>query len=226
MYSLPDPTPFFERYETLAREADAVFSRVRDAFPGGVTCREGCSDCCYALFDLTLVEAAYLNAAFLRAFPSGPERSAILERAHAADRKIHAIKRGAFKAEQAGEDVRAILEAIARERVRCPLLGDDDRCVLYAARPLTCRVYGAPTAVGGKGHVCGKSAFTPGRDYPTVNLDRIHERLAAMSREFAVHMRSGYTEIHTVLVPVSMALITAYDAAYYGLGKNAGAGNG
>lgn len=226
MRTLPDPTPVFSRYEVLAREADAAFDRVREAHPACVTCHEGCSGCCHALFDLTLVEAAYLNAAFLQAFPSGPERSAILERAHAADRKIHTIKRRAFKAEQAGQEVNGILEAIARERVRCPLLGDDGRCALYAKRPVTCRVYGVPTAVGGKGHVCGQAAFLPGQPYPTVNLDRIRERLATLSQEFATHMRSGFSAIHTVLVPVSMALVTAYDAAYYGLDKKPGAGNG
>ena len=226
MQTLPDPTPVFARYEALAREADSAFSRVREAFPGCVTCHEGCGDCCHALFDLTLVESAYLNAAFLQAFPSGPERSAVLERAHAADRKIHAIKRRAFKAEQAGEEAAVILERIARERVRCPLLGNDDRCILYASRPVTCRVYGAPTAVGGRAHVCGKAAFARGGEYPTVTLDRIHERLASLSREFAAHMQSGFAAVHTVLVPVSMALITTYDAAYYGIGKNTGAANG
>ena len=223
---LPDPAPVFERYEALAREADAAFARVREAHPQSVACHEGCSDCCHALFDLTLVEAAYLNAAFVKTFPSGPERSAILERAHDADRKIHTIKRRAFKAEQAGEDVGAILAAVAGERARCPLLDGNERCVLYAVRPITCRVYGVPTAVGGKGHVCGKSAFAQGREYPTVNLDRIHERLASLSLEFATHMKSEYSAVHTVLVPVSMALTTTYDAAYYGLGKTGGQARG
>jgi Fe-S-cluster containining protein len=214
------------RYEALAREADTAFDRVREAYPACVSCHEGCSDCCHALFDLTLVEAAYCNAAFLKNFPSGPLRSAILEKALAADRKVHTIKRNAFKAEQAGQPVNAILEAMAKERVRCPLLGDDDRCVLYAQRPVTCRIYGVPTAIGGKGHVCGKAAFLPGQQYPTVNLDRIHERLAQLSQELAAHMRSGFSAIHTVLAPVSMALATTYDAAYYGLDKKPETHNG
>lgn len=219
MHNLADPTPVFERYEALVREADAAFSRVQEAHTECVTCHEGCNDCCNALFDLTLVEAAWLNAAFIRFFPSGPERSAVMERAHDADRKIHTIKRAAFKAEQAGEDVNAILAAVAVERVRCPLLGDHGRCILYDHRPITCRVYGIPTAVGGRGHVCGKSAFAQGGRYPTVTLDRIHDRLAALSKDFAASMKSEFSAIHAVLVPVSLALITTYDAAYYGLGK-------
>lgn len=219
MRTLPDPRPVFERYETLAREADAAFSRVRSAFPENVACSRGCSDCCHALFDLTLVEAAYLNSAFRDAFAPGPERSAILERAHAADRKVQAVKRKAFKAQQAGRDVDSILLDLAGEKTRCPLLGDGDLCMLYDRRPITCRIYGTPTAIGGKGHVCGKSAFVPGKPYPTANVDRIHERLLGLSRDLALHMGSGFAEIHTVLVPVSMALTTSYDAAYYGLGR-------
>lgn len=225
MHILPDPRPVFERYETLAREADAAFSRVKDGFPENVACRQGCSDCCHALFDLTLVEAAYLNNTFCEAFAPGPERSAVLERAHDADRKIQALKRKAFKAQQEGRDVDSILKDLAGKKARCPLLGDGDLCVLYDRRPVTCRIYGAPTAIGGKGHVCGKSAFVPGTPYPTVNLDRIHERLLGLSRDLALHMGSGFAEIHTVLVPVSMALITSYDAAYYGLGRAGGNGN-
>lgn len=219
MTALADPRPVFERYEILARDADAAFARVKSEFSGCVTCHEGCSDCCHALFDLTLVEAAYLNDAFLRAFPPGAARSAVLERAYAADRQAHAFKREAFKASQAGRDVDAVLEDMAKRRVRCPLLGDGERCVLYEQRPVTCRVYGVPTAIAGKGHVCGKSAFERGRPYPTANLDRMHEKLLALSRDFASHMQSGFSAIHTVLVPVSMALITAYDAAYYGSGR-------
>ncbi|MCC8195039.1 MAG: YkgJ family cysteine cluster protein [Deltaproteobacteria bacterium] len=226
MRILPDPAPVFARYEALAREADNAFERVRQDFPDSVTCREGCADCCHALFDLPLVEAAYLNNAFLRAFPSGPERSAILETAHAADRKIHTLKRRAFRAEQAGERVEAIAETMGRARVRCPLLGEDDRCRLYAARPITCRLYGVPVAVGGKGRVCFKAAFAPGGRYPTVNASRVHERLALLSQTFAAHMGSGFSALHTVLVPVSMALTTVYDATYYGLDRKREAAHG
>lgn len=226
MHTLPDPRSMFERYEVLAREADAVFAHVKKEHSECLSCREGCSDCCHALFDLTLVEAAHLNAAFLRAFPAGAERSAILERAHAADRQTHAVKRRAFKASQAGENPDDILAEVARQRVRCPLLDDNDRCLLYEARPVTCRVYGVPTAIGGKGHVCGKSAFTAGKAYPTANMDAMHAKLVALSLEFAQHMKSGYSEIHTVLVPVSMALISEYNADYFGLGKNRSERNG
>ena len=220
---LPDTSPVFARYATLMREADAVFARVREQHDSCVTCHEGCSDCCHALFDLSLVEAAYLHDAFVRAFPVGPDRSALLERADGADRKIHSLKRKAFKAAKDGGDTDAILANLAAKRVRCPLLDENNRCALYAARPVTCRVYGIPTDIAGKAHVCGRSRFQPGASYPTVHLDAIRHRLSVLSLDLSHQVGSGFAQIHTVLVPVSMALLTEYDAAYFGLDKKRGA---
>ena len=35
---------------------------------------------------------------------------------------------------------------IAATSVRCPLLDEENRCLLYDARPITCRLYGVPKA--------------------------------------------------------------------------------
>ncbi len=218
--NLPDLSALFERYEAMCREADALFAHVRTKHADCVACAAGCADCCHALFDLPLIEAVYLNHAFYRTFPSGPQRSALLDKADAADRAVHKVKRKAFKDWQGGREEDAILADMAREKVRCPLLGDDDRCALYEARPVTCRVYGIPMNIGGTGRICGKSGFTSGGSYPAVNLEAVRSRLAALSLDLARHARSGYAEIHTVLVPVSMALLTEYNAEYFGLGRS------
>lgn len=221
---LPNLIPIFEKYEALAADIDAIFERVRADFPEAVTCYEGCSDCCHALFDLPLVEAAYLNRAFNNAYPHGLERSAILEKADKADRAIHKIKRQAFKAEKAGQEPGVILENLGREKIRCPLLIADtsgqgaERCALYVRRPLTCRLYGIPTAIGGQGHTCSLSGFDPGKHYPTVKMEGVYARLASLSLELARLAESGYSQIHTVLVPVSMAILTSYDERYFGIG--------
>ncbi len=216
--TLPDLTPFFTRYETLAREADALFDNIRARYPELVVCREQCSSCCHALFDLSLVEALYLNARFLEKFPSGMEKFRILDTADAIDRAITRIKRKAFRESQDGKDSNLILAEIAAESVRCPLLGPDDRCLLYETRPITCRLYGVPTAIGGKAHTCGKTGFEAGKSYPTVALDKVQLRLAQLSVELADSIGTAYKELHTMYVPVSTALITTYDAAYLGIG--------
>ncbi len=215
--TLPDLIPFFDRYETVAREADALFSRIRAEFPAEVVCREKCSSCCHALFDLSLVEALYLNKRFQERF-SGVERFQIMDRAGDVDRKTVKIKRKAFKDSSAGRDSNEILAEIAAVSIRCPLLGPDDLCLLYDVRPVTCRLYGVPTSIGGKAHTCGKTGFAAGEKYPTVALDKIQLRLAEISADLARATGTSYTELASMYVPVSSALVTTYDAAYLGIG--------
>lgn len=219
---MPDLSPFFSRYEQYAREADALFEAVRARYPELVVCRERCSSCCHALFDLSLVEALYLNARFLERFHDRPDRAAVLDRADTTDRQTVRLKRKIFKASQAGKDSNELLADVAAQRMRCPLLGDDDLCLLYDVRPITCRLYGVPTAIGGKAHTCGLTGFKQGESYPTVALDKMQHRLSALSAELARAINSSYKELELVYVPVSSALITRYDADYLGLG---GGGN-
>ena len=210
---LPDLTSFFTRYETFACEADALFERIRGQFPELVVCREQCSSCCHALFDLSLVEALYLNKAFFERIPEGPARAAILEAADAADRQSARVKRKAFKDSQAGRESNEILTEIAGLALRCPLLDENDRCLLYDARPITCRLYGVPTAIGGKSHTCGKTGFVQGTAYPTVALDKMQHRLSALSEDLASALGTAYTRLASMYVPVSTALLTVYDAS-------------
>ena len=59
-----DFTPFFRKYERLVAMADDAFERVRKEYPSCVKCKIACDDCCYALFDLSLIEAIYVNYHF------------------------------------------------------------------------------------------------------------------------------------------------------------------
>jgi len=216
--SLPDLSSFFERYKQHAAEADFLFERIRAEYPGLVVCREQCSSCCHALFDLSLVEGLYLQAEFHKRIPLGNARAAILDAADHADRQAARIKRKMFKESKAGKDSSVILVEVATQRVRCPLLDKEERCVLYEVRPITCRLYGVPTAIGGKAHTCGKTGFIQGGKYPTVALDKMQDRLFALSGDLAAFLGTAYTELATMYVPVSSALLIEYDAAYLGIG--------
>lgn len=215
---IADLSPVFSRYESLVAEADSLFERVRSAHGECVSCHKGCSDCCHALFDLSLVEALALNRAFAAAFGYGKERSDILLRAADIDRDTTRIKRELYRASKKGVEAAEIMRQAAAVRVRCPLLDDQDQCLLYDQRPITCRIYGIPTAIGGKGHVCGKTAFAKGGAYPTVNMDSVQNRLVALSQDIASAVNSRFTELHQVYVPVSMALTTSYNDDYLGIG--------
>lgn len=210
--------PIFRKYERLAAETDAVFRHVADQYPGCVTCRQGCSDCCHAVFDLSLVEAMYINSVFQARFPHGRERSQILERASVSDRRLTRVKREMFQAEKNGASAGQIMRKASGLRMACPLLNADNVCLLYDARPVTCRLYGIPLEIGGESHVCGFSAFDRGKTYPTVQLGKIQARLEDLSREIASAVKSRF-ELHDVYVPLSMALLTSYDDKYLGIGE-------
>jgi len=211
-----DFNPFFKKYEELSKKADSAFGRVSGEYAECVRCKVGCSDCCHALFDLTLIEAMYINHQFNTLF-NGKKRDELLEKANAADRKIYKIKRKAYKDLESGKNENDILAEMAQERVRCPLLNDDDKCDLYEHRPLTCRFYGIPTSIGGQGYTCGESGFDKGKQYPTVNMDIIYRELYSISGELADSIRSKYSKLSDILVPLSMALLTVYDEEYLGL---------
>jgi len=213
-----DFTPYFKKYEELVAKADNAFERVKQAHADCVKCAEKCADCCFALFDLTLIEALYLNHKFNEKI-TGSDKARLLEKANRADREVHRLKRKAYRDLQAGKSEGEILEELARERVRCPLLSEVDLCELYDNRPLTCRFYGIPTAIGGKGHTCGKSGFEKGEQYPAVNLDAVNSQLQQISAELIRDLKSRYLKLSDMLVPLSMALLTTYDDEYLGIAE-------
>lgn len=218
-----DFSPYFEKYEKLIKTVDDVFLRVKSNYPDCVKCKSGCDDCCYAMFDLTLIEALYINHKFKTVF-NDRDRVKIEERANLADRKIHKIKRAVFHKLEKGASEADILSELALERVRCPLLNDHHVCEMYMFRPATCRVYGIPTAIDGRGHTCGKSGFESGGAYPTVNMDQLFGRLQEISAEFILDIKSKYVKLADMLVPLSMALITDYTEEYLGIGDDAETG--
>ena len=155
----------------LFTAVDQAFVAVRTQFPDEVHCGQGCDDCCKAVFDLSLVEAVALASIF-QGLAEGVRElslSRAVEASSAWDQIVTADS----------------VDDLARERIRCPLLGEDGLCVCYEARPVNCRTYGIPTVIGGVGHVCGFSAFESGVDYPTVDLEQLQNGLLAMSVRLA-----------------------------------------
>lgn len=208
-----DFTPYFAKYEMLVDMVNKIFERVKTEHPACVNCKKGCSDCCSAVFDLTLIEAIYLNHKFKETFGDNKD---MLERANKADRQVYKLKKQAFRDHQEGKNEVAILQEMGMQRVRCALLNERDMCDLYDFRPITCRLYGVPTAIQGMGHSCGKSAFDKGASYPTVNMDRIYNYLYELSNALVADIKTKYVKMGELLVPVSMAIITNYDDVYFG----------
>ncbi len=214
-----DFTPYFQKYEQLVAQVDRVFASIQSQHPECVTCKQGCSDCCHALFDLSLIEALYLNHRFHDDL-SKELKDQVLVKADQADRAAYKLKYQAYKSHRDGSPAEAVLEDMARKRVRCPLLNDQDQCDMYAHRPLTCRLYGVPQAIEGKSRTCSLSKFKPGVPYPSVHADKIHRRLAELGMELVAGLNTKHVQMADVLVPLSMALLTVYDEEYLGVEKS------
>ncbi len=211
-----DFSPLFAEYEALVKEADDIFDTIKQQHPACVVCGQGCDDCCYAMFDLSLVQALYVHHHFHQRY-AGAKRSAILDRADEADREAYRFKRRLFKASQEGLTTTQIMEEVARARIRCPLLGEAKTCELYEHRPITCRLYGLPQAVNGQARTCGLARFEKGVAYPTVNIEAFQDRLMLMSHKFVASLPTSHVEMGDMLVPVSMALLTTYDKDFLGV---------
>jgi len=207
----------FKKYEALVYKVEKSVRQIQESNPDCIRCTKHCSDCCYAVFELSLIESVYINVHFY-SFLDKEKQGLVLERAERADRAYYKIKRKfqkmVFQEEKNEEEV---FHLLAEERVRCPFLNEAALCDFYEYRPITCRAYGVPTAIQGTGHTCGKSGFKKGTLYPTINLDRINERLLKLSEELLTEIGSEDRQLQMRLLPVSTSLLSLYDEEFFGL---------
>lgn len=157
----------------LRARCDAAFQQVAKEHSQAMACQNGCDDCCHALFDLAPMEVLALAVAF-KQLPRQERREA-LRRAEKAARIYDAAARKVLAAQ--GEEK---LKLLSQARVPCPLL-NKGRCILYAERPATCRLYGIPVAIQGKARTCHRARFKEGQTYPTVDWGQVNQQLDQLS---------------------------------------------
>lgn len=158
----------FKDLENLFDLADRAVADVQKRYSKEVRCKKGCNDCCYAVFDISLIEALYIRHHFDSL--GRKQRRAALN-----------IAKKALKSWNNLATTQADLLSFAR--IRCPLLTDSGECACYKARPINCRTYGIPTVIDNKSHVCGLSGFEQGKTYPALNLEPLQRRLYELSVE-------------------------------------------
>jgi len=191
----------FHAYEDLAARADGAFQRMEREYGDRINCRLHCADCCHAIFGLFLIESAYLKYHFEQL--AEDERRAALKRADKADRDLAALERS-LAVNQDDPHVQAY--ALAREKIRCPLLNERDECILYPVRPITCRVYGIPAVINGRAFVCGQAGFQQGESYPAFDLDAVYRDLYQLSKELLKSARQADMDRASLLVSVSKSI--------------------
>lgn len=133
-----------KEYRTLLEELDAWFDCcVAASAPGQIQCGKGCSACCRGLFDITLLDARLLQEGFRRL--SAPVRDAVLARARPRLAEL-ATRWPGFGPPYLLNYLPDMqwTEMPEDDETPCPLLGDDGSCLVYAWRPIICRLHGLP----------------------------------------------------------------------------------
>lgn len=142
--SVPGLETLLAAYRQLLGEIDSWFENcLQNASPGTLACRKGCSSCCRGLFDITLLDACLLQEGFAGLPEEARERVLARCRPRLAELQqrwpelsppylLNALPDDSWQEMPEGDET------------PCPLLGDDGLCLVYACRPMTCRLHGLP----------------------------------------------------------------------------------
>lgn len=135
-------------YRRLLTQADEHFRTVAAAQPVNVTCGNGCSFCCYGLFEISAADVATVAEGLDALDPKA--RSRLLRKA----RKIILDTDHPSLSSITPEEKDEFFERV--QAVPCPALNDEGRCEIYDNRPLVCRTFGLPLRDGDQyyGEVC------------------------------------------------------------------------
>ena len=197
----------FRSYDLLVDKADEAFKKTKELHGSSMACELHCADCCHAVFGLFLIEAANLKHHFDQL--DMEKKKQIILRCNETERGLKRLEK---KLERYGEDPETQSSILAKERIRCPLLDENNECVLYAHRPITCRVYGIPTKIRGKARACGKAAFEKGVSYPVFDLDGVYRSLHGLSKELLSEGGGKDPDKAAYLISVPGAIGASLDA--------------
>ena len=132
-----------DSYRFLLEELDAWFSGCVERYADDIACSKGCSACCRGLFDISLLDAALVQAGFLELDPVIKE--AVLGTAR---RQV-----GELQEQWPTFQPPYILNRLPHEewqempeddQTPCLLLGEEGQCLVYTHRPMICRLHGLP----------------------------------------------------------------------------------
>lgn len=122
-----------------------------------LVCKLGCTQCCMGAFTINQLDALRLQRGLAELEVTDPARAAqVRERARASISRFSQDFPGDRKTGilDEGETAEALFEEFANDEP-CPVLDPQTgMCNLYAARPLTCRVFGPPVQSEGGLGVC------------------------------------------------------------------------
>lgn len=158
-------------YRQLIEGIDRWFSACSARFPDQIQCAAGCSACCRGLFEISLLDAALLQQGF-QGLPRALRQTVLAK----ADARLKELRRQWPELQHP-----YILNRLPHrdweempedDLTPCPLLGANGACLIYAQRPLLCRLHGLPN-IDYSGEIFMADFCT--RNFPGVDAARIKE---------------------------------------------------
>ncbi|MGC2695919.1 MAG: YkgJ family cysteine cluster protein [Candidatus Angelobacter sp.] len=138
----------------LVQIVDAALAEAARKSGEWLVCRKGCTQCCFAPFPISQLDAARLRQGTVELRKKDPQRAQrVRERAQAAVTKLTPNFPGDPKTGILGEDKEAEERFVDfADDEPCPALDPaTGGCDLYTARPMTCRTFGPPVRSGPEG---------------------------------------------------------------------------
>jgi Fe-S-cluster containining protein len=139
----------------LVQIVDAAVADAARRSGSWLLCAPGCTQCCIGVFPISQLDAARLREGLASLAASDPPRAAaVRRRAEASVARLSPQFPGDPQTGALDESQSALLEDFANDEP-CPALDPSTGlCDLYAARPMTCRVFGPPLRVDDGLGVC------------------------------------------------------------------------
>ena len=130
-------------YQTLLEELDHWFAACMAQAGDQIACRQGCSACCRGLFEISLLDAGLLQQGFalLDTNTQNQVRAKARKRVNQLQSLWPEFRHPYIPNRLPHHDWQEMPE---EDQTPCPLLSDDGRCLIYAQRPMTCRLHGLP----------------------------------------------------------------------------------
>jgi Fe-S-cluster containining protein len=131
------------------QQTEGWFQRGQAALLESLPCRQGCSRCCYGPFAITLLDELELQQG-IRTLPSKTQQD-IQTRAQLQVATMEAAFPRLTQSRHLDQWNEQDLDDLVTRfgDLPCPALGSDGSCLVYAHRPITCRMMGLPVEIDG-----------------------------------------------------------------------------
>lgn len=154
--------PSAEARRRLFQHAEGWFQRGQAALLESLPCRQGCTRCCYGPFAITLLDQLELQQGLqtlpLQVFDE--IRARAQSQVATMEASFPLLHQSPYVDPWNESDLDNLVTRFSD--VPCPALGSDGRCLVYAFRPLTCRMMGLPVESEGIAHgACEVQTFVP-----------------------------------------------------------------